>query len=29
MRGIICYESHEIARNQGFIDLWLRESARA
>ena len=28
MRGIICYESHEIARNQGFIDLWLRESAR-
>lgn len=28
MRGIICYESNEIARNQGFIDLWLRESAR-
>ena len=28
MRGIICYESHEIVRNQGFIDLWLRESAR-
>lgn len=28
MRGIICYEANEIARNQGFIDLWLRESAR-
>ena len=28
MRGIICYDAAEIARNQGFIDLWMGESAR-
>lgn len=28
MRGIIAYETGEIARNQAFIDMWLRESER-